>query len=75
MTISYSLADTCHVTIVLYNVEGQVMDTLVNERQAPGEHSYDVTKAEDFASFVPGVYFYHLTACKETVTKKLVLVK
>jgi len=37
-TIKYSLPDNGEVIVSLYNIKGQLVKTLVNERQEKGEH-------------------------------------
>jgi hypothetical protein len=73
--ISYSTSDTCHVTLVLFNVAGQVVDTLVYETQPPGDHLYLLDSNTHVTALPGGVYFYKLEACGQTATKKLVLLK
>ncbi|MCP4704726.1 MAG: T9SS type A sorting domain-containing protein [candidate division Zixibacteria bacterium] len=70
-TISYVIPDTCEVQIVVYNVEGKMVDTLINQIQLPGVHSI-VWDAKDVTS---GIYFYKVNACGKTETKKMVLLK
>jgi hypothetical protein len=73
-SIPYFTKDTCHVTLVLYDVAGQMIDTLVNQIQPPGDHQS--TFASDyFIAMVGGVYFYQVDACGDTATKKVVILK
>jgi hypothetical protein len=73
--IDYSLEESCHVTLVLWNQQGQLVDTLVNEVQAKGTHKVDLTQIDQWGEMLPGVYFYKLEACGKTATKKLVIMK
>ncbi|MCL4512257.1 MAG: T9SS type A sorting domain-containing protein [Bacteroidetes bacterium] len=69
--ISYQLSAVSNVTLRVYNVLGQEVTTLVNERQNPG--SYTVTfNASNLPS---GVYFYRLRAGSYVSVKKLVVLK
>jgi hypothetical protein len=70
-TISYTIPGSCHVTLVIYNVLGQIVDTAVNEDQVAGPHKCE----PNMANLPSGVYFYKLEACGETTTKKMVLLK
>ncbi len=70
-TISYSTPDTCDVQVIIYNVEGKMVDTLINQIQLPGVHSI-VWDAKDVES---GIYFYKVDACGKTETKKMVMLK
>jgi hypothetical protein len=69
--IRYDLPKGCFVEIVLYDVLGNIVETLVNEKQRPG--TYEVTfNGEKYAS---GIYFYKITAGGFTNVKKMVLLK
>jgi photosystem II stability/assembly factor-like uncharacterized protein len=59
------------VRLIVYDILGRDIATLVNERLKPG--TYEVEwEASNFPS---GVYFYKLTTVSFTQTKKMVLVK
>ncbi len=69
--ISYSIKSAGQVTLKIYNMLGQEIASLVNERKEPG--NYSVTfNASDLPT---GIYVYKLTANDFTDTKKLMLVK
>jgi hypothetical protein len=57
--------------LVVYNLSGQLVATLVNETKAPG--SYEVEW--DASRFTPGVYFYSLQSGSFKDVKKLILLK
>jgi len=69
--IPYSIRETAHVTLTVYNVLGQKVATLVDEPQEAGTHRamFDAT------SFSSGIYFYRLEAGVFTQTHKMVLLK
>ncbi len=70
-TIRYSLLQRGLVTLSIYNVLGQKVETLVSQVQGAG--NYEVKfNASKFAS---GVYFYRLQAGSFNMTKKMMLVK
>lgn len=56
-TISYELQYPQQVTLTVYNVLGEAVETLVSAQQSAGLHSYD-WNAQDLAA---GLYSYHLT--------------
>ena len=60
------------VNLVIYDLLGREVETLVDEMKTPG--SYEVTwNARDFAS---GVYFYRIeTGDSKVLTQKMMLVK
>ncbi len=77
-TIQYTVSGTggqglgaSEVRIVIYDVLGREVATLVNDRQAPG--TYEVKF--DGSRLASGVYFYRLTAGKYTATRAAVLTK
>ncbi|HTR80397.1 MAG TPA: T9SS type A sorting domain-containing protein [Bacteroidota bacterium] len=75
-TILYSLEKAVNVKLLLYNVLGQRVKTLVDEKQLSGEHIavWDGTDrlGQKVAS---GVYFYRLEAGPFVSTKKMILIK
>lgn len=69
--ISYQLPQESLVTLIVYNVLGQKVVTLVNGERAPGEHTVEFNGSR----FASGVYFYRLVAGSHSVTRKMVLLK
>jgi serine protease AprX len=65
-----------HTTLIIYNVLGQTVRTLVEEPKEPGE--YEVIwdgkddRGEEVAS---GIYFYQLVTENNRITRKMVLLK
>ena len=70
-TISFSLADAGNVSIDVYNVAGQKIDTLVDSFMESGSHSV----VWDAAGFSAGVYFYTVKAGDFSKTMKMTLLK
>jgi hypothetical protein len=74
-TIQYQLPKSSQVNLSIYNLLGQKVATLVNERQQSGYYqaTWDVS---DFPLIASGIYFYRLqTDHGFNTTKKLVLIK
>jgi hypothetical protein len=70
-TISYSVPELSFVTIIVYDVLGKEISTLVNNEKPVG--SYEV---EFNATALPsGIYFYKLQAGSFVETKEMVLMK
>ncbi|MFA6098237.1 MAG: peptidoglycan DD-metalloendopeptidase family protein [Patescibacteria group bacterium] len=69
--ISYSLPVAADVCLEIYNVLGQRVATLANERQVAGEHSIQW----DAHQCPSGIYFYRLTTDQVTETKKMIILK
>ncbi len=70
-TIRYQLPKAAHVIVGIYDLQGRLVETLVNGEREPG--SYLVTlHAENQPS---GMYFYRIQAGQFSATKKLLLLK
>jgi parallel beta-helix repeat protein len=70
-TIKYDLPQACHVTLVVYNIRGQKVATLVDGMVDAGSHQ-TVWNANDLSS---GVYFCRIAAGKFTKRHKMILMK
>jgi len=70
-TIGYSIPNSGHVTLSVYNTLGQIVTTLVNSYENAG--SYKVKfNAKDLTS---GIYFYRINCGSFSASKKLIIVK
>jgi len=69
--IRYTLPKGAQVKLEVYNLLGQRIATLVDERQASGCRSVKW----DASSFTSGVYIYRLRAGAYTQARKMVLLK
>jgi polyhydroxybutyrate depolymerase len=69
--ISWQLVVGSSVNLSIYNVAGQRVSKLVNERQPAGFHSVEF----DASQLASGVYFYRLEAGNQVETRKMVLMK
>lgn len=69
--IEYAIPSESHVTLVIFNLLGQKVASVVNERQTAGSHvvSFDASKLPS------GIYFYRIQAGTFTSTKKMTLMK
>jgi hypothetical protein len=75
-TIQYNLAESADVTLQIYNVVGQVVRTLVAERQSAGRYRVQWSGMDDRSVPVSsGIYFYKIAAGKQGEVKKLMLLK
>ncbi|MCW9096650.1 MAG: YCF48-related protein, partial [Ignavibacteriaceae bacterium] len=69
--IKFSIPKTSKVTIKIYDILGNEIETLVNEEKPTG--TYEITwNAENSPS---GVYFYQLRTGEFVETKKMILIK
>jgi hypothetical protein len=69
--INYEIKQNGIVTIKVFNVLGQVVSTLINEKQDAGKHSVTF----DASKLSTGLYFYQITAGSYVDTKKMILLK
>jgi hypothetical protein len=75
-TIRFVLPAREDVTLVIYDANGQLVRTLVNEVRGYGAHEVTWDGRDDAGATVgSGVYFYRLRAGKLTESKKMVLLK
>ena len=76
-TIKLTIANTANTEIVIYNIKGQTVNALVNDRFDAG--TYQVMwngKDENGKSVTSGIYFYQLKAGKDfSQTKRMILIK
>jgi hypothetical protein len=75
-TIAFSIAEESDVELLIYDVRGALVRTLVRERREPNDFRV-VWNGKNNAgiSVASGVYFYRLTAGDFRTTKKMVLLK
>ncbi len=75
-TIAYSTRARARVTLVIYNVSGERVRTLVSDEMPAGAHTTVWDGRNDAGREVSsGVYFYRLVAGDFTRTRKMVLLK
>ena len=69
--IEYALSKSVHVQLRVYNMLGQLVATLVDQKQAGGNHhvTFDASRLSS------GLYIYRLTAGNFIQTKKMILLK
>jgi len=74
--IEYALPEPANVVLEVYNINGQVVRTLVDEPQQPGYHEVEWDGRTSGGSIAAtGVYFYRLNAGDFNDSKKMMLVK
>ncbi len=69
--ISFDIAKQSIVKLVVYDILGRVVKTLVDEMKSPGNYKIRF----DASMLTSGVYFYRITADNFTDSKKLLLIK
>ncbi len=70
-TISFALPSPAKVTLKIYNVLGQTVETLIDEPMAAGVHQVNF----DASSMASGMYFYNIKTDDNSETKKMLLLK
>ncbi len=70
-TINYSLPADGHVEVSIFNVCGQKVATLVDERLQAGEHAI----TWDAGGFASGIYLCRMQTAGSAITHKLLLLK
>jgi len=75
-TIGYELKETANVELTVFNIKGQKVKTLVDERKQPGYHSivWD-GKDSNNREMNSGIYFYKINTGKYSSAKKMILMK
>jgi hypothetical protein len=75
-TIKYDLFSDTQVNIQIFDIQGKRIRSLLDEYQTSGIQSIRWDGKNDSGSPVPsGVYFLHVTAGSETVSKRIVMTK
>ena len=77
-TISFSTTGNseANTEIIIYNLKGQKIKTLVNKRLPAGNHSVIWnSKDENSKSVTSGIYFYKMKTYNYTSIKKMILLK
>jgi photosystem II stability/assembly factor-like uncharacterized protein len=69
--VRYQLSAVSDVKLVLYDILGRQVTTLINRKQQPGAYSLRF----DGSHLASGVYFYRLTAGSFVAVKRMLLIK
>jgi aminopeptidase N len=76
-TISFYLPQSAKVTLVIYDISGRLIRTLIQDKQkSSGPHVYRWDGRNQIGqSVASALYFYHLKTAKSSKTRKLVLIR
>ncbi|KUG26103.1 chitinase [hydrocarbon metagenome] len=69
--ITYSIPETIHLKIVIYDSFDREIETVVDETKEAGTYSVFYNKSE----LASGVYYYKLITEEKTLSKKMILLK
>jgi hypothetical protein len=70
-TIEFSIIKNEFVTLSVYNILGQVVNTLVDQELEPGNYSFKL----DARNLASGVYIYKLSSSSGNIAKKMIFQK
>jgi hypothetical protein len=73
--IQYTIKNAGLVSLKVYNLLGQEVATLINDRQAAGTYTISFGIVNGTSGLSSGVYFYRLITGSFVSTKKLILIK
>jgi flagellar hook assembly protein FlgD len=75
-TIRFTLPEKAHVKLVIYNVMGQRIRTLIDAEKKADTYRTTWDGRDSFGNLVAtGVYFYQLDTKNSVITKKMLLIK
>lgn len=75
-TISFSIPSASKVEFSIYNIKGQKVKTLINNKLAEGKHNITWNGTDDFGKLVSsGIYLYRINAGNQTEVMKMLLMK
>jgi photosystem II stability/assembly factor-like uncharacterized protein len=69
--ISFKIPDKSFINLSIYDIQGNMIRTLIKGEYFPGSYSVDF----DGSGLSSGVYFYQLKSLSGTLTKKMLLIK
>jgi len=74
--IDFSLPETSEVTLIIFNIKGQLVKNLVSGELAAGNHTISWDGRNDRELPVgSGIYFYQLDSGKKTINRKMLIIK
>jgi hypothetical protein len=73
--IQYSVSSASKVKLVIYNVLGREVTTLVDKEQNPGTYKVDFNPSRINGGLPSGIYFYRLESQNKFAVKKLIYLK
>jgi len=69
--LSYSISNHSNVKIEVFNLLGEIVETLVNEHKNPGSYTVDFNAA----NLPEGIYYYKINSKGYSKTKSMILLK
>ncbi|MEP7145812.1 MAG: T9SS type A sorting domain-containing protein [bacterium] len=69
--IKFDIAKSTYTSIIIYNVTGKEVASLVKQNLAPGKYQYTL----DASNFPSGIYYYQIKTDAYTEIKKMIVLK
>jgi DNA-binding transcriptional regulator YhcF (GntR family)/DNA-binding transcriptional MerR regulator len=74
--ISFQIEEPGHVSVDIFNTNGQLIRSLLSEYRNPGLYEVNWNALNDTGNSVPtGMYFYKITVGNESLTQRMLFVK
>lgn len=74
--IKYTLKESGYCTLNIYNIEGKLVNTIVNKKQKSGSYTIEWNCRNTKGNKLPaGIYYYRLSLDHYTITKSLILTR
>jgi len=70
-TINYTLRNTNNVGLTVFDINGKVVKTLVNQIQSPGEYSVPF----DATNLASGIYIYNFKSGSIEQSRRMILLR
>ena len=75
-TIQFQLPAASHMSLKIYNLDGQLIKTLISEQMTAGNHNVNWDGTNDLGIKVgSGLYFYRIQAGRFTTARRMILIK
>ncbi len=75
-TISFNLKEESHITLSVYNVKGELVETLIDAEMDAGNNHQIIWNGRSVdKNLANGIYFYKLSTNEKTFIKKMILLR
>ena len=74
-TIRFWISDFGFVSLIVYDVLGNKITTLVNEHKPAGSYEIEFSATSSESKLTSGIYIYQLSAGSYSATKKMLMIK
>jgi len=66
-TIEFTIPETANVNLIVYDITGKIVKSVVNESKPKGTYSVEISDLQQ------GMYFYQLTAGQNKAVNKMIV--